>query len=176
MNVVYSAINCDLTEGMRSAIDETLVKINKLVLIDNAKVFLESMKRCLKIEVVIPLDGVVIRAKSIDNDLYCAIEDLEDKLRAQINKYLRKKPAKNPGSISTHYSTEDEEYMEEESPSHKIVRRKVFNLKPMDEEEAIMQMELLGHNSFMFFNSDLKSMCMLYKRRDGNYGMIEGHY
>lgn len=55
----------------------------------------------------------------------------------------------------------------------KIVKRKIFKMKPMFEEEAILQMEMLGHNSFMFFNANIEKMCLLYRRKDGNYGLIE---
>lgn len=140
--------------------------------IQDVNLIISKERGLFKSEVTISLSGTVIRGESKTQDIFSSIDDVLDKIKRQIKRYkesfierrretkkfLEKVESQNPSNI-------------EEMP--KIVKVKKFTLKPMDEEEAIMQMELLGHNFFVFLNSNTDKINVIYKRNDGNYGLIE---
>lgn len=124
------------------------------------------------VEVTIPAKKIILRREERDKDLYAAIDLVCDKLERQIRKNktrMSKKPAK-PNLIDFDMSFEVDK---QELADGKVVKRKKLDMKPMNEEEAILQMELLGHEFFAYKDSDLDHICILYKRKDGNYGVIE---
>lgn len=134
-------------------------------------------------EVTIPLSGVILRAEESQADMYSAIDQVADKLERQIRKHKTKinRKFRKDGSIRTLFkeleekngsslSLEDEE---EDQDQIEIVRKKKFDLKPMDEEEAVLQMDMLGHTFFVFSNALTNEVNVVYKRRDGRYGLIE---
>ena len=120
-----------------------------------------------RVEVTIQTKGYFLRAEESHSDLYAAIDLIIDKLERQFRKYKTKLLDKSRQE-NIQDSFDIEEAVEEE-----IVKRKKIYLKPMDEEEAIMQMELLGHTFFVFKNIETDTICVIYKRHDGNYGLIE---
>lgn len=135
------------------------------------------------IEVTIPMKGLLLRAEETHDDLYAAIDLVVEKLERQIRKYKTKVNRKFRSSSvkelnetmtggNVALSTEVEEDDEDEL-SLDLVRRKRFNLKPMDVEEAIMQMDMLGHSFFVFNNADSGDTSVVYRRKDGRYGLIE---
>lgn len=120
--------------------------------------------------------GTILRAEERSNDLFAAIDAVIDKLYRQINRYQGKRRRKGRGSTSENFIGEPlpfEEEIEEEIEEKAIVRQKRFPLHPMPAEEAIEQMELLGHDFFVFFNPDDEAINVLYKRHDGNYGLLQ---
>lgn len=124
-----------------------------------------------KIEVTILTPKFILRSEEDSKDLYSSIDTVSDKLERQIrkNKTRLKKQTKSDSHIfNFDYKTNDEE-----EDTKKIVKRKVIDNKPMSEEEAILQMNLLGHPFFVYFDSDTKEIAVIYKRKDGNYGVIE---
>lgn len=123
------------------------------------------------IEVTIPSNKFVLRAEEVHNDLYAAIDLVTDKLERQIRK--NKTRLKKNDEINKYNTFNlDYEINDNEIEKGKIVKRKLLDSKPMDEEEAILQMELLGHDFFMF--KDVSgSVCTLYKRKDGDFGLLE---
>lgn len=123
------------------------------------------------IEVTIPASKFTIRAEESHADLYAAIDLVVDKLERQIrkNKTRLKNKYKNTESFDLNLDFEVEK---EEENENKIVKRKSIEMKPMDEEEAILQAELLGHDFFVFKNIDEECTSVLYKRKDGYYGII----
>ena len=125
------------------------------------------------VEVTIPYDGGVIRGEEITGDMYASIDNVLDKLEKQIIRHRTKlEKCLRSGAfreMEPALSMEDE--AEEEGPS--IVRVKRFAIKPMSEEEAMLQIEMVGHSFYVFLNSDTNQMNVLYKRKDGNYGLIE---
>lgn len=174
MNMIITAKNFELTDGIKLAIQNRLYKFGEKVNATEMKALLEVKKYGQKIEVIIPVNGMIIKAEETSKDLYDAIEAVAEKLKYQVNKYLKKLNEKKNISIRYFDIQDNDTCLEPTAPA--IVRRKPLDIKPMSEEEAILQMELLGHHSFLFFNSDLDCICMLYKRKDGNYGLIEGRY
>lgn len=136
------------------------------------------------IEVTIPMTGLLLRAEEAHTDMYAAIDLVTEKLERQIRKYKTKvnrkyrqtssvkelnKYAIN-GNLATFTEVEEEE---ETEPEFEVVRKKRFNFKPMDVEEAILQMDMLGHNFFVFYNAESGDTNVVYKRKDGKYGLIE---
>lgn len=125
------------------------------------------------IEVTVPIKKFTLRAEESHNDLYAAIDLVTDKLERQIrkNKTRIHNKYKNTETFEMRYDYELDTSNEEENES-KIVKRKTIVMKPMDEEEAILQMELLNHDFFIFKNIDEDCISVLYKRKDGSYGII----
>ena len=121
------------------------------------------------IEVTIPTSKFTLRAEEKHNDLYAAIDLVMDKLERQIRKNKTRLNDKYKNIMQFEFLGSDEDAEEEDL---KIVKRKNIDTKPMDEEEAILQMELLNHDFFVFKNVDEECVSVMYKRRDGNYGII----
>lgn len=141
--------------------------------IQEANLIISKERGLFKSEVTISMSGTVIRGESKTQDIYASIDDVLDKIKRQIKKY---KESFVERRRETKKFLEKTEASISEAPIEdfpKIVKVKKFVLKPMDEEEAIMQMELLGHTFFVFLNSNTDKINVVYKRNDGNYGLIE---
>lgn len=159
-----------VTDSIKDYIQEKLSKMDKYL--DNpenieAKILIKIKGVEQRVEVTIQTKGYFLRAEEAHSDLYAAIDLIIDKLERQFRKYKTKLLDKSRQE-NIQDSFDIEEAVEEE-----IVKRKKIYLKPMDEEEAIMQMELLGHTFFVFKNIETDTICVIYKRHDGNYGLIE---
>ena len=127
-----------------------------------------------KVEVTIPLKTVILRAEETRDDLYAAIDVVADKLERQIRKNKTKLQSKKMKDIfSKDFMLEAIEKVDDEENSDKIVKRKKVEVKPMSEEEAILQMELLEHQCYIFKDSETNNIAVVYKRKEGNYGIIE---
>jgi len=163
----------DVTDPIRDYIESKMSKLDKYF--ENAgditaKAIIRVLNENQIIEVTVPTHKFTLRAEENHKDLYAAIDLVHDKLERQIRKHktrLNRSHKKEPHIID--FSFEIEEH--EESASS-IVKRKTIDSKPMDEEEAILQMELLNHDFFIFNNIDEECTSVLYKRKDGNYGII----
>ena len=125
------------------------------------------------VEVTIPIDKFILRSEESNDDLYAAIDLVSDKLERQIRKNKTKLKKQNKVNNKYEYLNFDYEVKDNEEENNKIVKRKKFDTKPMDEEEAILEMELLGHNFFVYKDMQSDNVNVLYKRNDGNYGIIE---
>ena len=160
------------TDSIKEYIESKLDKLNKYIDTDNltATVVTKKEGRTQKIEVTIPTNSFTLRNECVDEDLYAAIDTVVDKLERQIRKNKDKINKKNNKKViqDFEYLLEDE-FQEEE----KIVKRKKVELKPIDEEEAIIEMEMLGHSFFVYKDVDTNEICVIYKRKNGNYGIIE---
>ena len=164
-----------VTESIKSHIDSKLKKLEKYF--DNheelsASVLVRVTGRNQTVEVTIPTNHFTLRAEEAHDDLYAAVDLVVDKLERQIrkNKTRIEKRSKKDKFKEINYDFSVE--LDEED-DNKIVKRKKLDMKPMNEEEAILQMNLLGHEFFIFKNMDDENICLLYKRTDGNYGIIE---
>ncbi|MFD2214815.1 ribosome hibernation-promoting factor, HPF/YfiA family [Metabacillus endolithicus] len=130
-----------------------------------------------KIEVTIPMTDLVLRAEENHQDMYAAIDLVVNKLERQIRKHKTKVNRKvreqgAPKYIFSNYQGEGNQPIEEDE-DHEVVRTKRFDLKPMDAEEAILQMDMLGHNFFVYTDAKTNTTSVVYKRKDGKYGLIE---
>mgnify|MGYP002512036791 CR=1 FL=1 len=132
-------------------------------------------KQMHKVEITIPTKNLTMRAECSEQDLYAAIDRVVDKLLQQVRKYkTRVKSKLDKEGIKHQIPAElDVENLEHEMTAERIVKNKEIELEPMTLEEAISQMELLGHEFFVFKNSDTEEIDILYKRKDGNYGIID---
>ncbi|MDS9470337.1 ribosome hibernation-promoting factor, HPF/YfiA family [Sporosarcina pasteurii] len=135
--------------------------------------------RQTKVEITIPMKNLTLRAEERHDDMYAAVDLIVDKLERQIRKYktrVNRKFREREGvaafleSVSKNTEPAQEQENDEE---FSVVRTKRFDLKPMDEEEAILQMNMLGHNFFVYTDADSEETNIVYKRRDGKYGLIE---
>jgi putative sigma-54 modulation protein len=128
------------------------------------------------VEVTIPLTGVVLRAEDRSDDMYASMDAVVDKLERQIRKHKTKinRKFRQEGSLKTLFvEGTSSDNTELENDEFEVVRTKRFTLKPMDVEEAILQMNMVGHNFFVFSNIDTRTVNVVYKRNDGKYGLIE---
>jgi len=163
-----------VTDAIKDYITEKLDKLNKYFeksdeITANILIKVKGFEQT--IEVTIPTSNFTIRNEESAEDLYAAIDLVTDKIERQIRKNKTKinKIEKDASKKLNLAFIEVEEEVEEKQ----VVRRKTLNTKPMDEEEAILQMEMLGHDFFIFKDRDTSHICILYKRKDNNYGIIE---
>lgn len=163
-----------VTEAIRDYAEEKLGKLEKYFKDDDitANVLTRVRGNSQIVEVTIPTSKFVLRSEEENDDLYAAIDLVSDKLERQIRKNktrLNRNVKENVKEFNFDYVLEDTE----EDAKEKIVKRKNIEMKPMDEEEAILEMELLGHSFFVYKDMDTNNICVLYKRKDGDYGLIE---
>jgi putative sigma-54 modulation protein len=177
MKLTISAKNMELTEGLKSAVERKLSKLDKYFEPNiQAHVTLSVEKLRHIIEVTIPFNGVILRGEVENDDMYGALDLVEDKIEGQIRKQktkLQKKVYQDSLKFKQIAAMEDREDEQQEA---KIVKTKRFAFKPMHTEEAILQMELLGHNFFVYANGENSKVNVVYKRKDGNYGLIEPEF
>lgn len=165
-----------VTGAMKSYIEEKLSKMDKYFeepgdITANILVKVKDLEQT--IEVTVPTKRFTIRAEESNEDFYAAVDLVINKLERQIrkNKDRLSRKYKNVETVEFNFNYEEEAEKEEENTS-KIVKRKNISMKPMDEEEAILQIELLNHDFFVFKNIDEECVSVLYLRKDGNYGII----
>ena len=172
MKITISGKNIDVTEGLKAAVNEKLCKLEKYFTPDtNVIVTLSVEKERQKIEVTIPVKGNIIRSEQVSNDMYVSIDLVEEVIERQLRKYKNKIADKQQeaGNFQKEYLEHD--YLEDEDIQ--IIRTKKFGMKPMYPEDACVQMELLGHNFFVFRNSETDEVNVVYKRKGNTYGLIE---
>ena len=122
-------------------------------------------------EITVSVDGLILRAEENSNDMYLSIDRAVDKLESQIRRY-RTKLGKRVREARAEAPEEVVEPTFQEEVNYDVVRVKKFSVKPMDVDDAITQMELLGHNFFLFMNAETSAMNVLYRRNDGTYGLL----
>ena len=175
MRFTITGRNIEVTPGLREAVEDKLGKLDRFFApATEAKVRLRVRKEMQKIEVTIPVKGHIIRAEESSTDMYVSIDLVEEILERQLKKYKNKLIDKklNTPSFSAAFieeETQTDDYIE-------IVKTKKFAVKPMDPEEACVQMELLGHSFYVFLNADTDEVNVVYKRKGGSYGLIEPEF
>lgn len=165
-----------LTEGMEKALRDRFDFLDKFLKKETpVDIRVNVEKNTHIVDILFPYDGQVIKLAEKSNDFYLTIDLLADRLRSNMSKLHDLKIDRKKTKEVYSFGYNHREVKEEESKGlGRIVKRKSFSMKPMSEQEAILQMNLLGHTSFMFCNADLDFLiCLLYKRKDGNYGVIE---
>lgn len=174
MNIKIFTKKITLTDGIRDAIERELSVLNKYIdenTVVNVSIDILSNTEH-KIIVRTTYNAQIIKAESVEKDLYIAINKIADKIKKQILKI--KDMNKSLENLAPRSFTDNETSTTETTNKKVITKRKRFDMKPMLEDEAILQMELLGHTSFMFFNAELDTMCLLYKKKNNCFGIIEG--
>lgn len=172
MKFIIMGKNIEVTAGLRSAVEEKIGKLDKYFNDEvTANVTLSVEKERQKIEVTIPIKGNIIRAEEVSNDMYVSIDLVEEIIERQMRRYkTRLVNAKQAAAEFSKIYIEDDY---EDEPDVKIVRTKKFGVKPMNPEEACVQMELLQHNFYVFLNSETDEVNVVYKRKNNTYGLIE---
>lgn len=170
--------NIEVTPAIREYVETKVEKIERYFNEDihaNANVNLKVYSdKQTKVEVTIPMKNLTLRAEEKHNDMYAAIDLIVDKLERQIRKHKTKvnRKFREREGAGLYFATHSPEPSEAEE-EYKIVRTKQFDLKPMDAEEAILQMNLLGHDFFVYTDAEEDGTNIVYKRKDGKYGLIE---
>ena len=172
MKFIISGKNIEVTEGIKAAIEEKLGRLDKYLVDDTiVNVTLSVQKGRQKIEVTIPMKGHIIRAEEGSEDMYVSIDLVVDVIERQIRRYkTRLMNQKYDGTSFKQEFMEQEDDVEDDEI--RIIRSKKFAIKPMDVEEACVQMELLGHDFFVFRNADTFEVNVVYKRKGNTYGLI----
>ena len=174
MRITITGRNIELTPGIKEAVEEKLSKLEKYFKPEtDVNVTLSVEKERQKIEVTIPTKGHTIRAEEVSNDMYVSIDLVEETLERQLIKYRTKIISKKMNAAANFKAEYLEEQIEEDEEEIKIVRSKRYDLKPMYPEDACIQMELLGHDFFVFVNAESDEVNVVYKRKGNTYGIIE---
>ena len=175
MKYTVSGKNIEVTAGLKDAVVEKLSKLERYFAPDTeVNVTLSVEKDRQRIEVTIPIKGTIIRAEQVSTDMYASIDLVEAVLERQLRRYKNKLvDQKQSATALSQMFIEEETGAEDEI---QIVRSKRFAIKPMDVEEACVQMELLGHDFFVFRNADTDEVNVVYKRKGNTYGLIEPEY
>ena len=172
MKFIISGRNLEVTEGLKNTVIDKLGKLERYFTPDTeVNVTMSIEKERQKIEVTIPVKGHIIRSEQVSNDMYVSIDLVEEVIERQLRKYKNKLVAKQQdgGNFRREFLEKEENIEPEEI---KIIRTKEIEMKPMYPEDACIQMELLGHNFYMFHNAETDEVNVVYKRKGGTYGMI----
>ena len=176
MNIIIRGSKLEITEAMEDYAKEKLSKLERyLDASENPKatVLVKIRGHLHKVEVTIPLKSLILRAEESQEDYYAAIDVVIDKLERQIRKNKTRIASNKKKEIRDFAYGYIDEIDEDDEKEEKVVKRKKIDLKPMSEEEAILQMELLGHEFYLYKDADTDKPTVVYKRKDGDYGIIE---
>ena len=175
MRITITGRTMELTEGLTAAVEDKLGKLEKYFAPDTEVfVTLSVEKERQKIEVTIPVKGNIVRSEQVSNDMYVSIDLVEEVIERQLKKYKKKLISKQQNAASFR-----KEFIEKETDVDdeiRIIRTKRFDMKPMYPEDACVQMELLGHNFFVFCNAESEEVNVVYKRNGNTYGLIEPEF
>ena len=170
MEVLVRGNKIDITDAMKDYVKEKLSKLDKYTLDDTtATVLVKIRNYSQKVEVTIPLKTLMLRAEDESQDFYSAVDLVVNKLERQIRKNKSKLKKREKSGIKE-FNIDD---ITDNGEDELVIKRKKIDVKPMNLDEAILQMELLGHNFYMYKDSDIGRIALVYKRNDGGYGVIE---
>jgi putative sigma-54 modulation protein len=184
MQLILKGKNVEITDWLREYVEKKVNKLDRyLPDINEARVELSVQKTRSSqdrqvAQLTVRSNGVILRAEERTDDIFAAIDAVVDKMHRQIARYKGKRKdrwqGQGPGRAEVEPAPPETEALEEpEEETGGIVRVKRFSVSPMDENEAIQQMELLGHDFFVFFNPNSGKLSVVYRRKDGNYGLLE---
>ena len=173
--------NLEVTDSIKNYVEKKVTKLERYFDTppsSEVHVNLSVYNSEQTIEVTIPMKNLLLRAEEHNSDLYAAVDLVVDKLERQIRKHKTKvnRKARQEGApkyVFAEMEKEAQERLDEDDEDVKIVRTKRFDLKPMVSEEAALQMDMLGHSFYVFTNAETDETNIVYKRRDGRYGLIE---
>ena len=173
MRIKITGRNIELTEGLKAAVEDKLNKLEKYFTPDTeVNVTLSVEKERQKVEVTIPMKGSYIRSEQVSSDMYVSIDLVEEVIERQLKKYRTKLVTKQQNAAAVF----KQDFLDEKSEDDeeiKIIRTKKFDMKPMYPEDACVQMELTGHDFFVFRNAETDEVNVVYKRKGNTFGLIE---
>ena len=171
MKISIFGKNIEVSEYLENIVNKKIRKLDKFFSDDTEAMVTLSVEHNRHIaEVTIPYDGGVIRAEEVTGDMYASIDNVINKIEKQVHRFRKRIEKDHRSGI---FSEVEPDYEEDEDEGPRIVRIKHFDIKPMSEEEAMLQIELLCHSFYVFENAETGSINVLYRRNDGNYGLIE---
>lgn len=177
MKITVTGKNIVVTDSLRDTVIKKIGKLDKYFNPDvEAQVTLSVQKNHHIIEVTIPFDGVIIRGEESTADMYTSIDNVLEKIEKQIMKHRTRLERKLRANSLKAFDNRHSEAYDEEEYNPTIVRTKKFAMKPMPVDEAVLQMDLLGHTFYMFLNAETEEVNVVYKRKDGRYGLIEPEF
>ena len=173
-----SGRNVQITDALKDTVDKKMSRLDKYFQKDipaTVTLSVESKRQKDRqiVEVTIPFSSTIIRAEESTDDMYTSIDKVIDVLERQIRKHKEKLQKRKHSTETIRFENIAALPEDDQEEEGKVVKVKKFPVKPMDEEEAILQMELLGHAFYVFTNSDTEDINVIYKRKDGHYGLIE---
>lgn len=171
MNINVRGKNVEVTDALKDYVKKRIGKLEKyLGILHDAQVTLVVEKNVHRVEVTIPINGMIIRGEESSGDMYSSVDLVFEKLEKQINKYRGKisHRLRNVSAGEAVSVTAPEDYEDD-----RVVKTKKFNVKPMPVDEAILQLNLLGHSFYVFSNAETDQVNVVYKRKDGGIGLIE---
>lgn len=170
----YTGKNMEVTNALREVTEKKMSKLDKYFQKDiEGNITFSTQKNRKIIEVTINLPGTIIRAEESSDDMYASIDKAIDVLERQIRKHKTKLQKRYQNNETIRFENVAPLIKDEDADKPKLVKRKRFGLKPMSYDEAILQMELLRHNFFVFMDAETEDINVVYKRKDGDYGLIE---
>lgn len=175
MKVLVRGRNVDVTDALKEYVEKRVGKLGKFL--DGAyeaTVILMVEGDSHKVEVTVPFNGMILRGEEATGDMYSSIDLIVDKLEKQIEKYKGKLGRRRGAGDSKVYAEQPRPVSDDDEPQ--VVKTKRFAIKPMPVDEAVMQMNLLGHSFFVFSNAETEQVNVVYKRKDGKYGLIEPEF
>ncbi len=177
MKINISGKGMKVGDRLQQRIEEKLGKFNRFFgddVIANVKVRPETNQKC--IEVTLKIQKHYYRSETVADDVFTALDQAVDVLEGQIRKHKTRieKRIHDYAYIKEYLKTQPQGVLDEDEP--RIIRRKSFDITPMDPEEAVLQMEMLGHSFLLYLDMETDKVCVVYKRKDGNYGLIEPIY
>ena len=176
MRYTITGRNIEVTPGLKVAVEKKIGKLEHFFTPDTEVIVaMSAQKDRQKIEVTIPIKGNTIRAEESSSDMYVSIDLVEEVIERQIRRYRKKLIDRKQAAVSFSQAFIEEE---DELPDDEIqiVKTKKFAIKPTNPEEACLQMEMLGHSFYVFLNSDTDQVNVVYKRKNGTYGLIEPEF
>ncbi len=175
MQYIISGKNIDVTEGLRTAVQDKIGKLERYFTSETEiHVTLSVEKDRQKIEVTIPMKGNIVRAEQVSDDMYVSIDLVEEIIERQLRRYKNKLVDQKQSAVSLSKSFIEEDIADDDEI--KIIRSKRFAMKPMEPEEACLQMELLGHDFYVFRNASTDEVNVVYKRKGSTFGLIEPEF
>ena len=177
MNFIISGKNIEVTPGLKDSVINKLGKLERYFTPDTEIIVTLSVEKDRqKIEVTIPVKGDIIRSEQTSTDMYVSIDLVEEVIERQLRKYKNKLIARHQEGGTFKQEFFEEEPAIDSNDEIQIVRTKKFSIKPMFPEDACVQMELLGHDFFVFSNAETEEVNVVYKRKNGTFGLIEPEF
>ncbi len=182
MDIIVNGKNIEVTPSLREYAQKKAAKVNKFFAKSpiDTKVTMSTERGKHIVDITVQINGILLRGEEKSEDMYASVDGAIDKIERQIHKFKtkinRKLREENQVVIDVNQLNPSLANYPEETTQPKIMRTKRFAIKPMSTEEAVMQMDLLGHDFYVFSNSDTEEVNVVYRRRDGNYGLIEPEF
>ena len=177
MRISINGKNTFVSDSLRAIIEKKLGRLDKYFPDDtpvDVTLNVEGYRNIM--EVTVALDGAILRAEVTENDMYTCVDSVLDKLERQIRRHRTRLSRRIRQDAFAETPEREGDFDEDAEDRPQIVRTKRFAIKPMDPEEAAMQMDLIGHTFFVFLNAETMQVSVIYRRNDGNYGLIDPEY